>query len=721
MRGTTVMLALAVAGCMVVDGRPEVHLSPPGPIYTSGSVTFQVDAAGATEAWIAVDGREIDVSHPVGQPFATAFAGTAAGQARHRVVARVYDGALASDSAPVDVIVHTRAPRFTVSPPGGTFFSAVPFVVTLDFDEDLDPASVSPETVRLERVSDPAQPVPATVSISADRRHVTLAAASPLDRLGEVELVVNVRDPIGFVTSSRGPRWNAPPLGVRWSGILSEAVAGVISLTAQWYAAAPSRVDVLLNGTAIGSLAPSSSLAWDTRLWPDGVYRLELFAPGYASDVWRVVVDNTPPRLVSCEPGSTPPDDAFIRDFVRAVFSECVCNGSYCDSSYCHLTVSAPAPLGLVAPTAYRFTFPTVHDVAGNVLPAGEGCTVNYPAWRRPWGTAALAVPGAGPSVALGINRVTQVPDTGEVLFVSPATLLEPANVRRALSSVPGPWDLDPSPLNSGPLAADPQLRVNGYSSAMWLEDINGTWTIRAWAAQPPVEIPVSTSPVVLARGAGNYGWVETSPTGVREARIAVGKDSLGAWVISPPANVNAGADAASPWVSRFADLYSDETAVAFLETVPGGIPQLRARCWQGGVSGQWVSVGDVLNRDASLAASEPSLAWSSTPIVAWVEGGRVLVRRGDAAGNWGPAEDLLADPGTSASSPRILGPWIVFVAHGLDGDRFETRAWGGGAWISRVPLTASGAVTSWEALSSPLAITWTDGSGGPYLMVYNE
>lgn len=721
-------LLLATAGCMVLDGRPEIHLWPPGPIYTTGWVTLRVEAPHATEARIVVDGTDAGHAFQVGSDFTFYLAPVAGRAVRHRIVARVQYGTQVSDSPAVDVIVElplVHPPQFTVSPPGGSFFSTAPFAVTLDFDRSIDPASVSPSTVRLMR-GYPAQSVPATVTLSSDGRRIVLETSSPLDELGPVELAMDVHDYGGLWASARGPLWYAPALTVGFPSFPPDAVSGVTGITGEWYAGAPDQVDVLIDGVIVGRIATGETLPWDTRLWPEGEHELRLDAPGYApSYPWRVVVDNTPPRVVSCAPVTTAPDDASVQDGIDVFFSECICWNS-CSFGSCRTWTRESPPPDLVLPTTYRFGFPGARDVAGNALPVTDGCTVSYPAWRKPWGTAPLAWGGPGPPEELVILSVlparADVPDAVDLLYVAPGDPQEPAAVRKVHGQAGGAWALDPSPLNVGPLAPAPQLRVDGYFG-IWLEDQGGSWTIRRWIADPQyrsaVEIPGSAGPVEMARfdWAWRPGWVETSAAGIRELRIGTGQDALGAWTVSPPANT-AAADASAPALGQ--------QGAAFLETPAGGVSQLRVRRWDG-TAGQWVSVGDVLNRDPSIAASEPTLDWSGDPTLVWVEGDRVLARRGDSAGGWSAPQDLLADTGTRAGSPRAFSgrnaPRILFVAHGIDGDRFEVRQWDwqAGAWGALEALQANGTVTSWDMHDWPFAVVWSDSSGGPYLRVYNE
>jgi hypothetical protein len=737
LRRAQALLALATAGCMVVDGRPEVRLSPPGPIYTTGEVTLRVDAPRATVARIAVDGTDTGGTYPVGTDFTFFLARDFALNVRHRIVARVYYGTLSSDSKPVDVVVDSRPATFTVSPPGGIYVSTAPFVVTLDFDEPLDPVSVSPATVRLERVAAvwppappaPEEPVPATVTLSPDRQRIVLAAASPLTDLGDVELVTQVRDNVGFLTWSRGPRWHAPSLGVHLL-MPFPVVGGVIVLTGQWSTGAPERVNVLVDGSLIGQMRRDGSLPWDTRLWIDGEHEVRLDIPGYVPTVsQRVTVDNTPPHVLSCTPQFTAPDDASVRDSVAVVFSECVCQWQRCYPARCDPLLVSP-PLDLAVPSAYRFTFAGVMDAAGNDVPPWESCSVDYPAWRKPWGTSALVWEGMASPVDLRFLLARILPDVADFLYIGPAPASGPASVRRVGSQAPGPWTLDPSPLNTNSLGPVPELRTT-YGTAVWVEAENdGSWTIRHWGGQgtpgfgPSVTIARLAGPLELARlqsGEGLFGWVETSGTGVRQVRAALGTDPVGAWVVSPPANVASDADAGAPSLTQ-----SPEVVVAFVETPPGGVAQLRVRRWEGGATGQWVSLGDVLNRDPGLPASEPSVGWNGFISVAWVEGNRVLARRMGAAGTWSPPEELNADPGNPARSPRLMGAdYLAFVESGPGADRFEMRRWvwsdwTTGAWRALTPLPATGQVAAWDA-RWPMAVVWTDTSGGPYLRVYNQ
>ncbi|HZI12296.1 MAG TPA: Ig-like domain-containing protein, partial [Myxococcus sp.] len=85
------------------------------------------------------------------------------------------------------------------------------------------------------------------------------------------------------------------------------------------------RVELLRDGEVLAELAPPYTYRWETAGEAEGTYRLEARAVlgevAFESEAREVVVDRTPPRLVSRTPEAGA-EDVWVRAPVRAVFSE---------------------------------------------------------------------------------------------------------------------------------------------------------------------------------------------------------------------------------------------------------------------------------------------------------------------------------------------------------------------------------------------------------------
>jgi hypothetical protein len=165
---------------------------------------------------------------------------------------------------------------------------------------------------------------------------------------------------------------------------------------------------------------------------------------------------------------------------------------------------------------------------------------------------------------------------------------------------------------------------------------------------------------------------------------------------------------------------------LAFLETAPGGVPQVRAaEALTRASIPTWTPLAATLNRDPSVPAADPSTWARGTTVVAWVEGGQVLARVAefDSGPAFGDPVVLNADPARPARSPRAtIGPpvpilefpTVVFLESGPAGDEIRARKWDGAQWmLVSVPANAGlpGPVT-WLAASPGPVVAWVDQDG---------
>jgi len=730
-------LAAALSGCRLLGSSGEGRIEPPGPIYTiAGPVTVRIAAAaGRSRAELILDGKGIG-TFPVGQDVTIAFQGK--GEGAHALLARVFDGERELESKEVRIVVDRTQPRVNVDPRPGEILRDGPFMAVVDFGEPVDPASVVAE---LHTDGSPPAPVPATAELQAGGRRLVVTTAARFLDVEPVTLKVDAKDLAGNATWRQppwvlAPRWWAPTLGVSFHmADFRPPGSGVVHLVIDHLQPAGVRaVEVAVDGIPIGVAAPGQGLAWDTRSFADGLHQLVFRAPGYRAYRHEVEIDNTPPALVSCAPFGSTTDDAALLQGVLLTFSGEVCGQrglSDLDWNYCYdpgppagydgtwsttKRVVPPQPFPPL-PFTWRVDLPSFQDRAGNRVAAEPSCTVEFPAWRRPWGAGPLLLQDGG---AMGEAAIafkgfqSGGPDMGYLVRIAPAGSARPGAVERLASDAPGTWAADGPALNANPLAVASQLVRLG-----WIEtDAAGGTTIMAARGLGTAPAVVATrdaarGPVVLSRS-GSNSWIETGPGGARQIQAANGSIRL----LPPlgpedPAAVIADAVSGSGFVA---------VRVAHVEAVPGGVAQLRLRDYSAD-TGAWASVGGVLNGDPARSASEPTLgALDGIPALAWAEAGQVLARV-DLGSGFGPAQNLNADPAAPARSPTASFRHVVFLERGAGGDRFEVREWDlvGRAWRALPPLDAGGDVAAYTVYDPPLAILWRDAAGGYRLRVYNE
>ncbi|WP_228564665.1 Ig-like domain-containing protein [Myxococcus sp. AB036A] len=162
---------------------------------------------------------------------------------------------------------------------------------------------------------------------------------------------------------------------------------GVVEVRLDVTGHTPDRVELLKDGEVMAELAPPYTYTWDTAGEAEGTYRLEARAAlgdvAYVSANREVVVDRTPPRVVSRvpEPGA---QEVWVQSPIRAEFSEPVKQSTVTTESV-HLTVGDVAVAHTVslsedgktvtvvpvtqvtAPSTVTLAFSgTVTDLAGN-------------------------------------------------------------------------------------------------------------------------------------------------------------------------------------------------------------------------------------------------------------------------------------------------------------------------------------------------------------------
>ncbi|WP_253816380.1 Ig-like domain-containing protein [Myxococcus xanthus] len=162
---------------------------------------------------------------------------------------------------------------------------------------------------------------------------------------------------------------------------------GVVEVRLDVTGHTPDRVELLKDGEVMAELAPPYTYTWDTAGEAEGTYRLEARAAlgdvAYVSTSREVVVDRTPPRVVSRVPEQGA-QEVWVQSPIRAEFSEPVKQSTVTTESV-HLTVGDVAVAHTVslsedgktvtvvpvtqmtAPSTVALAFyGTVTDLAGN-------------------------------------------------------------------------------------------------------------------------------------------------------------------------------------------------------------------------------------------------------------------------------------------------------------------------------------------------------------------
>jgi len=746
LRWTFGAIVLALGGCKLLGSGGEARIEPPGPIYTAdGLVTVRVvEAVKHARAELLLDGSLLG-TFPVGQDVRINLFGQKEGS--YSLVARVYDGERAIESNEVEIVVDRTPPRVSVEPAPGEIVRDGPLTVSVDFGEAVDPASVVAELF-----SDGAPParVPATAELQPGGRRLAITTASPFLDVEPVTLKVKAKDLAGNSTETQAPwvadaLWWAPTLRVSFLVEPFRAPAsGVVLLVPEYFQpAGVSAVDVAVDGVALGRVVAGQRLSWDTRAVADGPHEVTFRAAGYRPYRSEIVTDNTGPALISCAPIGTAPDDASLSLGVLLTFSSEVCaqlGSTEFDRQHCYdpwgplgpdgswsasKRVGPPLPVDAL-PFSWRVDASAFQDRAGNRAAATASCTIDYPAWRKPWGTAQLAVQDGAPmgeAVLRFKGFRTDGPDMGYILRIAPAGSVRPGAVERLVSDAPGAWMPDGPALNGDPLATAARIR-----GPAWAEiDISGR--TRIWMSPwfGPVAVPIATreatqGPLVLADAAGlTVGWIETGTSGARQVQLAELQSETSVTLLPLVGNTDPAGEVVAASVS--ADPFAHRVAV--VERLAGGLAVLRVMELAAG-AGNWISLGGTLNRDPQSPASEPAVGALSVdggyvrPIVAWVEGGQVLSRVDLGSGFESP-QVMNADPAAGAHSPVASSRHLVFVERGPGGDRFEVREWDdtGRAWRALPSLVAGGDVVSYTAYG--LTILWRDAAGGYHLRGYND
>jgi hypothetical protein len=169
---------------------------------------------------------------------------------------------------------------------------------------------------------------------------------------------------------------------------------------------------------------------------------------------------------------------------------------------------------------------------------------------------------------------------------------------------------------------------------------------------------------------------------------------------------------------------------LAWVEDAGDGVGRIRCAL-AAAPPATWYDFGASLNADPALGAGPPaiSMRYFSSPILAWSEQGRLVLRERDSsAGAWGAPQVLNADLAASAEQPVFLQPpfggvpiVLAWVERGAT-DRILARALDGDTWTLLEGAANDGVAGAVASLRvSGDVVTWTDELGRVHARALNR
>ncbi|WP_248358591.1 Ig-like domain-containing protein [Anaeromyxobacter oryzae] len=682
----------ALSGCVLHDGRQAVTIEPAGTLYASDAVVLRVSAP-SKDVSLELDGHALPGTWPTGRDLRVPLE---AAPGRHRLVARATSGALPS-SAERDVEVDPAPFGIaSVDPAPGTVTVGGAFNVRVTFTNRIE-AGTTPTAAPLRGTLE----APSMIAVDGDRRGVTLTFSS-LGDAGEIGVVLGVL-PVGRqwgVSYQLGP-WRAPAFTVAvTSPAPGTRAVGPLHFVASASGEVPAAAELVAGDRVLAALGPPPwDVAFDPMVLPDGVHRLAVRAPGYhvQGAFPDVVVDSTVPRVVSCVPESSAPDQARSGECLVVTFSEPV-SGSFGDAAivaggvrrptassaaYSTLRLCPTQPLPPESlPVEETVALPPLVDASGNPL-APFTCSVTVRSWRATYGTGGIA---AGLVAADVFQSPATCPYDGPyapTLFAIPPPGAPGAGRVQAWAAPNGVWSL------ASVASAEAGSTASDLASGAWIERTGAGVGHVYFCDAPGVALNADTGEDARRPAAEpewpSIAWSEADPAGGRRIRVKRFSYGLG-WRddLGSPARLADGSIADAPAVA--ADVRSDgylRQLLAWIETAPGGVPQLRGA---EAVFG-WTILPQVANRDAAVGVVDVVLGEiaSSTGALAWQEGDQIVAALRPRGGEFGAGQVLNVDAAHAARLPRLNlyadAPTVYWVERTASGDEVWARRWSGSGW----------------------------------------
>jgi hypothetical protein len=672
-------------------------------------------------------------------------------------VRAVKDGKPSAYSNEASIASIKRFSVLSALPEPGVFVVPDGFAADFAFNNEIDPASANAGSMTF--LDSARKPLPTTVEVGKGGKSVHLVLEVPLASVSEVSATVQARSQNGQTASISAGPWSAPTASVfqhQELSILPTNGAIRLDLPDPIALVQPQHAVLLAGSIPIADLGspPWGPVVWDTSTVPEGLYPLSIRIPGFfPNDTWtqgpQVLVDRTPPH-VTCAPESGQPDQVGLIETIRVLFDE-------------DLFDAAPVLLvdGVAHPTrAFPQSFvetdlfwdvalpkapfvgsvslgPNARDAAGNR--AILTCKFQVPTWLRRWGPSLASADGPVLASSVALDPRAPAPNGVFVGWVPPsgtqgegrlfaATFSPAATATPVAVSTPGAVVSSVS-LASGTLAWTESV-ASGPGSVMVAQ-----FQASAWVVDPasPLNFDRTRDANHVAAAQTDNGtfsagralvWSEDDSNGGRILRGS--QFTFPSWV---PLTLDVGATPAGiadfpSFTANFPAIGPSFSAfVSFLDTPPGGLPQMRTSNGNLGSVPKFVPGVGPLNADPSSAASDPSGFAFGGAVVAWVEGGKVYARTAEFDfGIFSSAVVLNSDPARAARSPRVANRnTVVFVEAGPNGDEIRAKRWDAGAWNDLGVLNpgATGAVTALAVAPGPF-VAWADGGGAVHLLQGN-
>jgi hypothetical protein len=428
---------------------------------------------------------------------------------------------------------------------------------------------------------------------------------------------------------------------------------GAVDVSVEVANGVPEAVELLAGDELLATLTAPYTYRWDTTSKPEGSYtltaRARRGAQTFTSEARTVVVDRTPPQVVSRTPA--PGAQAVsVRAPIQVTFSEPLEPASLSDATVRlsmrvaadsielakALSLSVDGTVLTIAPNSKPAvpselfaSMESVTDRAGNpLLGPPDTWSWMHPAW----------LPVGGP--------LSGLPDEGTILTSSPAE--SPTLALDAQGNPVVAWREQPQ----GGSVQEGKVFVRRWTGASW-ESVGGSipeMSTVSLAEPPSLEIDALGRPVVAWNNTGsNHVLVMRWEQGGWQEAGRLSNGFMTAGVSSAKLQFDGAGNAVVAWTQA--------------DGGPGGFPPPSSNVYVGRWTGtQWEVVGELSANPANeTSASKPSLGTTSTGelVVAWGESDGVtqsiFVMRLTGEG-WTPVGSALsARPGaTSAGMPSL-------------------------------------------------------------------
>lgn len=527
------------------------------------------------------------------------------------------------------------------------------------------------------------------------------------------------------------------------------------------------RVELLVDGKVLTELAPPYTYPWDTSELAEGAHRLEARAvlgeEAFGSEGREVVVDRTPPRVVSRtpEPGA---EDVWVRGPIRAVFSEKVKADTVTGASV-RLTVgtvevartvslsedgrtlTVEPGSGYVPSSAVSLALAAqVTDLAGNSVETLDG----HWSWRLPywipWGTA------DGALVSSTFSAYPFAFTTSGTVLTTWRARSDPTRRTQLNHWTDGEWaEWDAqAPVNPGPTEGDAEpllLDEAGRPVVAWTEAYGPSktqihvarWTGSDWEplGTPTPQntgMPQKYSPILAWTPSHQLAlaWAESDNA---QSRVCLSILSSPGW--QPPGSCVGLTDSRIEGPMTLQVTPSGSPVVSWMDS-NGVVAQVRIARF---VDGNWLLIDEDQESNQLLPYVSMHLNASGNPIIAWTteSAGSIDLYIDEWNGmNW---QNIAVSLNALADDTPILAhslltasdgePLVAWSEQGTAGaTHLYVRRWTGETWQSlndeSLPGTNSGVIPKslHRLASGELILSWIEYSSGPaslHIRRFNE